>query len=282
MGPPRAVLYTPSVATPEPWRGRHAAAAGEVLAARCGRTARASFHRRPFGADTAPSHCDMAPDAGRDQFSGKPRCRYGSIRRGAFRSAWRWWRKHILGCADDLQMAARLLRPGGVVVLDNSDQNGPFGGGLPGHESVARAGPIDRIPRGRPFNDNRIASQHRFVLLQRSRFFRRRVACDWHCANSVAWERCRAGLAPARTDGQLHYRVSSGPSPGNRWGGRGGDEGRAQDREWTRRASICQVSLAAGLRGADAFPGPSARQIDLVASRWRLSPFMLSSSPLAF
>ena len=71
----------------------------------------------------------------------------------------------------DLQMAARLLRPGGVIVMDNSEQSGPFQAArtfLAAHPAWRELGSsIASYDPSKPFDDSRASMQFTsFVIIQ--------------------------------------------------------------------------------------------------------------------
>jgi len=128
----------------------------------------------------------------------------------------------------DLQMAARLLRPGGIVVMDNSKQTGPF----EASRSFMQANPAwrelgDSLARhdpSHPFDETRTSLPNTaFVVLQAPST----IAISerpWSTGVLPSSQPFAAGfsllLAPRVNAGTLHYRVFVRAfADGNRWVG---------------------------------------------------------------
>lgn len=128
----------------------------------------------------------------------------------------------------DLQMAARLLRPGGVIVMDNSDQTGPF----EASRQFIRDNPAWRelgdslanYDPANPFDEKRASlPKTAFVLLQAPALLTIGER-PWSTGVLSTDEPYAGGislrLAPRRSAGVLHYRVFVRAfADGNRWVG---------------------------------------------------------------
>jgi predicted O-methyltransferase YrrM len=125
----------------------------------------------------------------------------------------------------DLQMAARLLRPGGIVVMDNSEQSGPFkaarsflaanpawrelGSAIASHDAL------------RPFDPERSSVPHtKFIVLQAPTFLS--IGEGPHCWGQRRIDKPSveglAFTAKEPADGTLFFQVHlRGFADGNRW-----------------------------------------------------------------
>ena len=128
----------------------------------------------------------------------------------------------------DLQMAARLLRPGGVIVMDNSDQTGPF----EASRQFTQANPAwrelgDSLANhdpSNPFDETRASLPNTaFILLQAPALLAVGER-PWSTGVLPIAEPYAGGirlrLAPRPNAGTLHYRMFVRAfADGNRWVG---------------------------------------------------------------
>ncbi|MPZ36376.1 MAG: hypothetical protein GEV13_36425 [Rhodospirillales bacterium] len=194
----------------------------------------------------------------------------------------------------DLQMAARLLRPGGVVVMDNSDQTGPFEAARaflamnPAWRELGNA--IATHDATDPFNDKRASLPNTAFVLLQSPSLLSIGALPWSTGTmptASAWARgLELDLPPQRIAGQLHYRVFVRAfADHNRWVGEVATKGAIRIKmEGGKRSIIHQFPWPLGFEVPTRFPEAVCNvEIDLA---WQADadspPLMLSSPPFAF
>ena len=125
----------------------------------------------------------------------------------------------------DLQMSARLIEPGGIVIMDNAEQAGPFKAARtflaanPAWREIGRA--IGAYSPSRPFDRDRASlPETTFLLLQAPRHLSigedpRSWGQAWTTVPEVSGLRFEV-MTPCR--GTLHYQVHlRGFADGNRW-----------------------------------------------------------------
>lgn len=128
----------------------------------------------------------------------------------------------------DLQMAARLLRPGGVIVMDNSDQTGPF----EASRQFMQANPAwhelgDSLANhdpSNPFDEMRASLPNTAFVLMQAPALLTIGERPWSTGVLPTAEPYAGGirlrLAPRSSAGTLHYRVFVRAfADGNRWVG---------------------------------------------------------------
>jgi predicted O-methyltransferase YrrM len=128
----------------------------------------------------------------------------------------------------DLQMAARLLRPGGVIVMDNAEQTGPFQAArrfLSGNSAWRELGDaVASYDRSQPFDETRASlSRTSFVVLQAPPCLSigegphswGQLPADSPFVGGLVFE-----LPAQHVAGNLHYRVYTRAfADGDRWVG---------------------------------------------------------------
>jgi predicted O-methyltransferase YrrM len=116
----------------------------------------------------------------------------------------------------DLQMAARLLRPGGIIIMDNSDQTGPFHAtrSFMAHHLAWReiGGALDAYDPSRPFDTTRTSMPPGtfFIVLRAPAFVS--ISVGPHGWGQVPTQSSIAAglsleLPPQATSGTLYYQA---------------------------------------------------------------------------
>lgn len=115
----------------------------------------------------------------------------------------------------DLQMAAKLLKLGGLIIMDNAEQTGPFEASrkfLEFHPEWCELGSaIDSFDVSRPFNETRASLPGTsFIILQAPDFFAISAAPRSWGQTKQASPRVTGislNLAAQKTGGKLHYQA---------------------------------------------------------------------------